>query len=168
MGLQNDLRLLSFLATFAGVLGGDYCYDDAFSGLRWCSYGCCGYLDTDCCDSNVALIVGLTVMGILVTGSIIAIVCCCVRRRAAAGQVIQTNPGPGLVVTTSQTTMGTAYATQGTHQPAVYGPPQAGAYGAPQPYPMGQQQPPVGAMAPPPYPGDGGQVNQGFNYRHLN
>ena len=53
------------------------------------------------CVGSIALIVGLTVMGILVVSG--AIVCCCMRRRAAAGQVITTGGmGPGGIVVTSE------------------------------------------------------------------
>ena len=55
------------------------------------------------CVGSIALIVGLTVMGILVVSGIITIVCCCMRRRAAAGQVIRSGAmGPGGIVVTSE------------------------------------------------------------------
>ena len=39
----------------AGVYGGEYCWDYDHD-LRWCTYGCCGYLDRDCCDAKYVLI----------------------------------------------------------------------------------------------------------------
>ncbi|KAK7490058.1 hypothetical protein BaRGS_00018758 [Batillaria attramentaria] len=166
-----------------GVYGGDVCYDWVSGDAKYCSYGCCGTFDSDCCDANVALIVGLTVLGILIVSVIIAVICCVRRRRAAAGTVLSTQPQTattGYVVQsgpnhTTVTTMGqpmgaypygTQVVSQGTYAPPAYPigtappPPQPYPYGAPGPVPA--QQPYGGAMAPPPYSSVAGQDNTGY------
>ena len=46
----------------AGVYGGQYCVDwtRGYDG-RWCTYGCCGYLDSECCDAKYVCVAIWTV-----------------------------------------------------------------------------------------------------------
>ncbi|XP_076468946.1 uncharacterized protein LOC143299547 [Babylonia areolata] len=64
-----------------GSNGGDFCFDPTRNNTRWCSHGCCGARDTQCCHANMALIVGVSVLTLLFICSVVAACCCCCLRR---------------------------------------------------------------------------------------
>ncbi|KAH3848447.1 uncharacterized protein LOC127873946 [Dreissena polymorpha] len=99
------LSLVFISCLLSGAAGGSYCTNS----ISYCSYGCCsdyttGYKREICCVndfidndviesySNVAVIVGASVGGVIllvVIVSIVVCVCCCMRKnRAQAGQVM--------------------------------------------------------------------------------
>lgn len=167
MGNFVWLNVLIFVVAFVAVYAGQFCWDYTENETKWCYYGCCGYMNHDCCDADVALIVGLTVLSVLVVCGVITIVCCCVRRRGSLGQVLNPPPGPGTSLVTASASH-TTYAQGAAYPTQSYMP---GAYAAPPPYSavMPSALPTVpypGAVpqAPPPYSQvvQQGIDNQGF------
>ncbi|XP_025106454.1 protein shisa-5-like [Pomacea canaliculata] len=144
-------------AFISSAYGGEFCRN-YYDTLTYCTYGCCGYLNRDCCSPSVGLIAGMIVLGILVVSVIIAVVCCIRRRRGVIGRVINANSTvTTTVVQSGQTTMtaGPIYPPQ-TYGAAAYGPPQypPGVYPQPYPPPVQQYGPSAPPYAPPaqPYP----------------
>lgn len=172
MALYSEYFILAFLFFITAVYGGDVCFDFIRGQSRYCTYGCCGSLNQDCCSANVALIVGLTVMAVLIVSVVIAVVCCVRRRRAAPGSIISTQPGAtGFVVQTNQSAMNTVGQPVGAYQYGAGVPMAQGMYAppayppGPSPYPYGapgSTQPYGMAAAPPPYNTVAGQDNTGF------
>jgi len=128
------LQLVQF--TFAG----DYC-GGSWSIGKYCTHGCCGWNDSDCCSSAIGSIIG-AVVGVGVFIFVIIFVCCvCNRRRRLQGAVM--SPGANAVVIQQGTVMHQGVvATSGVQPGLTYPPPNYGGYAyptGPQPYPTQQQ-----------------------------